>query len=252
MSVALLLLTCLAAWLTSLLSSVLGMAGGMVLMGYLAWVAPVAAAMVLHGSIQALANGHRAWINRRDIGWRMVSFYLLGTLCAMGLLAALQLSPSKVVVYLALGIVPFAALAVPIRYAPDLTKPWVAVLCGFSVVLLQLTAGVAGSLLDVFFARSQQTRYQVVADKAVTQSLSHLAKLVYFLVLLRAPSAEGAGWQVPWWGWPALLLSSMLGTEMGRPILDRMSDSEFRRYTQWLVLAIGVLMLARGLWLAWA
>src|SRR3546814_5444179 len=41
-------------------------------------------------------------------------------------------------------------------------------------------AGVSGPLLDVFFVRSSMDRRAVVATKAACQTLSHLAKLIYF------------------------------------------------------------------------
>ena len=45
------------------------MLGGLILMGVLASLLPVGAAMVLHGLIQLTSNGYRAWLNRKDIQW---------------------------------------------------------------------------------------------------------------------------------------------------------------------------------------
>ena len=42
---------------TSVLSGILGMAGGMLLMAVLVSLLPVSGAMVLHGAVQAMANG---------------------------------------------------------------------------------------------------------------------------------------------------------------------------------------------------
>ena len=42
----------IAAFLTSILSGVFGMAGGLIFMGLLAWLLPAAVALALHGVIQ--------------------------------------------------------------------------------------------------------------------------------------------------------------------------------------------------------
>jgi uncharacterized protein len=52
---------------TSFISGVFGMVGGMILMGVLLAIMPVAAAMVLHGVTQMASNGWRAWLWRTHI-----------------------------------------------------------------------------------------------------------------------------------------------------------------------------------------
>ncbi len=49
---------------TSFLSGIFGMAGGMILMGILLAMMPLAAAMVLHGVTQMASNSWRAWVWR--------------------------------------------------------------------------------------------------------------------------------------------------------------------------------------------
>ena len=70
------------AFATSVLSGVFGMAGGLVLMGALALVLPVSAALVTHGLIQMVANGWRAILHRQHLQWRIVGLYALGSAAA--------------------------------------------------------------------------------------------------------------------------------------------------------------------------
>ena len=58
--------------LTSMLSGVLGMAGGIILMALLVALKPVAAAMIIHGVVQATSNGSRAFLLRRHIALRIL------------------------------------------------------------------------------------------------------------------------------------------------------------------------------------
>lgn len=230
-------------FLTALLSGIFGMAGGIILMGFLLWMLPVGAAMVMHGAAQATANGYRAFLNRADIRWKLVGTYMFGALAALSLLSLIAFVPDKVTVFLLLGSVPFAAAALPKSWALDIEKPFASPLCGFVVTLLNLTAGVAGALLDVFFVRTALTRHQIVATKAVTQTLSHMLKLFYFGVLLH----QTAGSSLPLWIYVFVVPVSILGTTAGKRLLDAMNDLQFKRWSQWITLAIGTVLLARGI-----
>ena len=63
---------------TSVLSGVLGMAGGIILMAILIAVMSVSGAMVVHGIVQGTANGSRAFFLRGHIVWRVMPFYVAG------------------------------------------------------------------------------------------------------------------------------------------------------------------------------
>jgi uncharacterized membrane protein YfcA len=250
MSLVLALSIAFVAFLTSAISGVFGMSGGMILMGYLAFVLPVSAAMMMHGATQATANGYRAFLNWRDIDWWIFGRFVAGALLGLGVLSAVAYVPGKVTMYFLLGTVPFLAAALPQKWALDVRKTAAAEICGLLVTLLNLTAGVAGALLDVFFVRTTLTRHQVVATKAVTQTFSHIQKLVYFGVIVRAVSPETpgvhAGANLPWWIFVAVIPLSMLGTTAGKQVLDRMTDTNFRLWSQRITLGIGAVLLGQG------
>ena len=67
MSPVTVLILLLATFVTAMISGVFGMAGGLILMGVLALILPVSAAMVVHGAIQSVSNGWRAVILRQWI-----------------------------------------------------------------------------------------------------------------------------------------------------------------------------------------
>jgi len=60
----------LATLVTSFISGVLSMAGGMILMGVFGFSLTVPAAMVLHSIAQAFSNGSRVSLYRHLIKWR--------------------------------------------------------------------------------------------------------------------------------------------------------------------------------------
>lgn len=237
----------LTAFATSALSGVFGMAGGLVLMGALALVLPVAAAFVAHGVIQIVANGGRAVLHRRFVQWRIVGWYALASAAAGLAVSAVDYTPSKPLLYLLLGLVPALTWIPKKRLSLDAARPAHALASGFLVTGLNLLAGVAGPLLDIFFIRTALTRHQIVATKAATQVFSHLAKVVVYGGPLLA---AGGSQTLPPWLLLAAAPLSIAGTVVGGRILDRMTDRSFLRWTRWIVTVIGLsyLVQAARLW----
>jgi uncharacterized protein len=235
-----LLLAC-TALATAILSGVFGMAGGMVLMGVYAALLPVASAMVLHGATQLLSNGLRAAILWRDVYWRGLRFYIVGSLAAFALLFQLRYVPDQVMVFFGLGLAPFVAALLPARLL-DFERPAAAVLTGAQVAALQVLAGAAGPLLDVAFIDTRLTRTQVVATKAITQVFSHALKLVYFVPFL--PARAYAPELVL-----AILIATLIGTLIGTRILARLTDHTFRVFSRYIVYGIGAFYLSKACFL---
>lgn len=233
---------------TATLSGIFGMAGGIVLMGVFLVILPVGSAMMLHGATQAVSNGYRAILTRDHIVWPIFTFYIGGAVVALAVLSAISFVPDKALVFLCVGAVPFIAVALPSHLSLDITKTGMPAFCGFIITLINLVAGVAGPLLDAFFVKSDLTRHQVVATKAISQTLSHLLKLVYFGILVREAAAGQNGdlTSLPWWLYVMVIPCAMLGATLGTRVLDRISDTNFRKWSQWIILTLGAICLGRG------
>ncbi|MGP1352646.1 MAG: TSUP family transporter [Parasphingopyxis sp.] len=234
------------AFFTALLSGIFGMAGGMVLMGALVLLLPVSAAFVTHGIIQIVSNGWRAWLNRTDIVWPIIGWYALASLVTGIAFFALltEWQPDRALVFVALGLVGLSVWLPAKRFALDAQRPPHAFASGVLVTGTNLVAGVAGPLLDIFFVRTTLTRHQIVATKALTQVFAHLAKIViYGSLLFMAVRGEA----LPWLGILLAIPLTLLGTRVGKAVLDRMSDASFLGWTRWIVTLIGLVYLARGL-----
>ena len=247
MELDLILVVILAAtFATAFLSSIFGMLGGLILMGILISFLPVGPAMVLHGLIQTTSNGYRAWLNRADINWKIVLTLLIGSSISLIILFFIAFQPSQILVIFALGLLPFIAWAVPKELSLDVTKPPIGVLAGGVVVGTNLIAGVGGPLLDIFFQRVEMTRHQVVATKAVAQTIGHISKIIFFGGLLVSFNTEN---------WPNVtflifaIILSVIGTTLGKKVLDIIDDAIFFRWTQLIVLSVGGIFIIRGLFL---
>ena len=239
------LIIILATLGTAFLSSIFGMLGGLILMGLLVSIMPVSQAMVLHGLIQLTSNGYRAWLNRKDSNWSIVATLIGGNIIALAGLVFVAFVPDRITVLLALGLLPYIAWALPKNAALDVSKKPIGLLAGMVVVATNLLAGVGGPLLDVFFQRVDMTRHQVVATKAVAQSLGHISKVIFFGFLTVSASND---WPVLWLVLIAMT-ASVTGTTLGKKILDKINDEIFFLWTQRILLSVGAVFIVYALYL---
>src|SRR5512141_1563266 len=94
----------LSTLVTSFISGILGMAGGMILMGVLLAVLPLPAAMMLHGISQLAANGWRALMLREQVDWRVIRGYAIGAALALGVFAMTRIVAGTAAAVLVMGL----------------------------------------------------------------------------------------------------------------------------------------------------
>ncbi|MEZ5855497.1 MAG: TSUP family transporter [Hyphomicrobiaceae bacterium] len=229
---------------SSFLSGIFGMAGGLVLLGVLLIFMDVVPAMILFGIIQMGANGWRALLWRAHVDWWLVARYLVGATISFLVMRLVAFVPDKAIVYLGLGILPFAAEFLPPHLWPNITRPWGPQICGAFIMVLQLMAGAAGHILDMFFQRSTLDRKGIVANKAVCQTTAHLYRIVYFGSFAHA--FEG---HVPIWLMAIALGLAFTGTSLAALVLERMTEANFRKWSRRIVHVVAATFLVRGLWL---
>ena len=233
------------AVVTSFISGIFGMAGGMLLIGLLLMMLPVPVAMVFHGVIQIAANGWRSYLWRHHINWRVVLEFGIGSVFSLVVFSSFAFVPAKWAVLMAIGLTPFVALAVPLKMALSVEKRGQAFLAGAIGGALQLVAGVTGPILDIFYVRSGMTRQMNVSTKSCAQVMGHLTKVTYFGMMVANP----AGRDAEQWAVMAFAAAfAILGTQLSRRLLDKMSDKQFYYWTRRVILAIGAFYIAQGAW----
>ena len=185
----------LTVLVASFISGVFGLAGGMVLLGILLVFFDVATAMVVFSLLQLVGNLWRTVLWRRFILWRIVVFYVLGSLSAFLLLRFIAYVPSKPFVYFVVGFMPFAIELIPAAWRPNIEWRGVPTFSGFVTSLIQFIAGTGGLFLDVFFQKSTLDRKTTIATKAIAQAFTHVLRAFYYGSL---------GWMsdaMPAWGY---------------------------------------------------
>jgi uncharacterized membrane protein YfcA len=230
---------------SSFLSGVFGMAGGMVLLGVLLVFFDVAVAMILFSIIQFFANGWRAVQWWSYVRWRIFVFYCLGGALAFAIMRFVKFIPDKATVYVLLGIMPYMIEVVPARARPNIEWRYVPFITGALTTVVQFLAGVGGLFLDIFFQKSMLDRKTTLATKAVTQTASHVLRAAYFV------SFGSIGETVGVWPILAAITLAITGTAYAPYVIERMSDHGFRQWTRLIILTISGIYLARAVWLIW-
>jgi uncharacterized membrane protein YfcA len=228
----------------SFLSGVFGMAGGMVVIGVLLIYFDVATAMILFSIIQLTANGWRALQWWSYVRWDIIWLYCVGGAVAFVALRLVEFIPDKALVYLLLGLSPFAVDILPKSWRPNIEWRGVPFFCGLGTTVIQFISGVGGLFLDMFFQKSELDRKTTLATKAIAQSASHVLRLVYFVSLTGVAGVEA----VPTVAAIALAIG---GTMLAPYVIERMTDDHFRQWTRVVIYTICIVYLARAAWLYW-
>jgi len=230
--------------LSSFISGIFGMAGGMILLGVLLNYFDVASAMILFSIIQICANGWRAWQWRHYVLWPIFFKYAAGAAIAFVAMYAIRFVPDKTMVYLSLGLMPFAVEALPRAMRPNIEWRGVPFITGALTTVIQVLAGVGGLFLDVFFQKSMLDRKTTNATKATVQSLSHVVRAGYF------GSLSGlAG--VPKWALAPSIALAVAATSLAPLVIERMTDHGFRQWSRAIIFAVSAVYLVRGAMLWW-
>lgn len=236
-----------AVFFTSTLSGIFGMAGGLVLLGILLAILPVGTAIAVQGAIQIISNGSRAFFSRAFIDWKILGIICLGLLVAGIILFIVRYTPDLATVCIAIGLLPILVWIPQSWLALDASKPHHAFICGFVGGGLNLAVGVSGPTVDIFFIRTPMDRRKIIATKAATQVISHASKVVFYwnATMVLTPLE-----------WGAIVLAAPFaigGASAGHWVLQRLTDANFKAWTRWIVTAIGIFYLARGIsLLIWA
>jgi uncharacterized membrane protein YfcA len=230
--------------ISSFISGVFGMAGGMVLLGVLLVYFDVATGMVLFSIIQLAANGWRSLHWRRFVLWPIFWWYVAGAVLAFTVMRSIAYVPNKAVVYLLLGLMPFSVEVLPASLRPNIEWRGVPFVTGIFTTVIQFMAGVGGLFLDIFFQKSRLDRKTTNATKAITQTFSHVMRAAYFGSLAGVGDVRVSVWA------PAIVLA-LIGAMLAPYVLERMTDDGFRQWTRGIIFTIASVYIVRAGWLFW-
>ena len=235
-----------AALATSILSAVVGMAGGITLLSVMLLFLEPLTAIPLHGVVQLISNASRTAIQRRYVDrailWRYSWFLLPMGFAGLAVAQALPSSGVRAGIGLFVLLATWAPAWLMLGTHPERADPSrrFAALGGL-VGLLGPTLGATGPLIAPFFLHIGLPRQGVIGTKAACQTLGHLAKIAVF-------SIAGFAFREYWLPLTLLCAMVILGTAIGSRLLERVNEIWFVRLYKTVLTLIAIhLVVAEGL-----
>lgn len=229
-----------SSFLTSMVSAVLGMAGGVSLIGVMTTVLPIEVVVPIHAVAQLFSNSARSLLFVKQVRWRFFLVYV-GPLAAGTYFAARLWSGSKLDwLRPVIGAFILSFLAYR-RWSPKFENPplWVYVPLGAVIGFVGIFVGATGPLLAPFFFRSDFAKEEIIATKAMCQTAAHVLKVPAFLSL-------GFDFTAYWDVLACVVGAGFVGTVAGKRLLERMSERVFVAVFEAVLFLIGVYLLASG------
>jgi uncharacterized membrane protein YfcA len=227
---------------TSALTAAAGIGGGLVLLSVMASFLPPVVVIPTHGVVQLGSNAGRAALMRHHIEYRILLPFVLGSLLGTVLGAKLFVALPTPVLKTILGLFILAVVWLPKLKASRIPNRGFT-LVGIAGSFCTMFVGATGPFVASFITPDRLERHAVVATHAACMTVQHTLKVVAFGFLGFA--------FLPWVPLLAAMIGAgVLGTMLGRRLLDRLPHYIFARAFKVIltVLALRLLYAAASAW----
>lgn len=170
--------------LASMITSITGMAGGVLMFAAMSVFMPVRSLIAIHGTVQIFNNAARSWFLRHHIRWGMCLPFAIGAIIGaiVTTLFIVQYVGEFFPLLLLVGLIAYT-LFKPKRMPSFKIPDKYFFLVGIATGSMGIIAGAIDPLLAVFFLRDDLTKEEVVSNKSMMQLFAHLTKIPAFLFL---------------------------------------------------------------------
>ena len=228
-----LIILIIAAFITSSISAILGMGGGIILLGIMALIIPEGYMVIaLHGIIQLFSNTTRTYIFRQYLKKEIVTQFSKGVflgllLSALLIIFLIQLfnveSANEIKVeilkpLIGVFILWYLFLKKPKKGTLKKSFGHVGAISGLSTVFI----GATGPLIAPFFLDGKLTKNNIIANKAACQMITHLGKIPLFIFFFHVNYMDEYQILIP------LIIAVFLGTNLGKSLLQFIPENIFR------------------------
>ena len=222
----------ISSFITSAISAVIGMGGGIILLGIMALIIPDGFLVIaLHGVIQLFSNTTRVFIFRKYLKGVLIKEFFFGALFG--------LSISVIIIMI---LIYFFNVKTANQIEIDILKPGIGLFIiwylylkpskkivrigsfkkvGLISGLFSIFVGATGPLIAPFFLEKDLTKENIISNKAACQVISHLGKIPIFIFLFDLNYLNEYRLLTP------LIISVYLGTYFGKKILSNIKESVF-------------------------
>ena len=237
----------IASFLTSSISAVLGMGGGIILLGIMSIIIPGGYMVTaLHGVIQLISNSTRTFVFRKHIKKNIINKFTIGAL--IGVLISILIilfitqhynvnSADEIKVDFLkpiIGIFILWHLFLKKRIKKQNRKKKSFIYVGLIGGISSIFIGAIGPLIAPFFLKSELTKENIIANKAACQTITHLTKFPLFIYFFNVNYINELNTLFP------LILAVYIGTNFGKKILHSIPEELFKKIFKFTLLIIAL------------
>lgn len=206
---------------SSVISGVVGMAGGIVLLSAMTFVMPIRLIIPIHGCVQLVSNFSRTWMLRGHVRKNIFLSFIVGLPfgAVASVLVIKQIKDPRVFLALIAAVI-FWALFKPKKFSALKIPIWAFSVVGALTGFLALLVGATGPFIAAFFLRDDLSKEEIVATKASVQFASHLLKIPAFLTL-------GFDYSEHFVVIAAMSVAVIVGTKLGVGLLKGITPKAF-------------------------
>lgn len=227
-------------FITSCLTAVIGMGGGVLLLTLMPGLVPTPAILPVHALTQLASNLSRAAFGWRAVDLAIVPAFTLGALAGVWLGAQVYqwLDERWLPALIGGFILVFTWLPLPVvRGGGQLALA----LLGFCQTGLGMLAGATGPLGAAVLLQRNKERDWLVVNTAVYMTLNHALRVFAFFAI-------GFSF-APWWPLvTAMVAAGIAGSWVGTRLRRKVPQRNFHQWFRLLVTALAVRMIVMALW----
>tara|TARA_B100000029_G_scaffold512827_1_gene610570 strand:- start:3773 stop:4522 length:750 start_codon:yes stop_codon:yes gene_type:complete len=240
-----LIILIIAAFITSSISAVLGMGGGIILLGIMAIIIPEGYKVIaLHGMVQLFSNTTRTYVFRQYIKTNLIKQFFIGALMGVfisiiiilmlinyfNVQSANEIKVEMLKPFIGLFIVWYLFLKGPKKEKKVNSFIPVGLIAGLSSIFV----GAVGPLIAPFFLGNKLTKENIIANKAASQMITHLSKIPLFIYFFNMNYKAEINILLP------LILAVYIGTNFGKKILSFIPEALFKKLFKLTLFIIAV------------
>lgn len=226
--------------LTSALTAMAGIGGGVIMLAALASLLPAPAIIPVHAVVQVGSNAGRAAVMRHWIDKSRLLPFILGSLVGIAIGGSIVVSLPGEALRIVLGLFILQTIWLPIATMAAIKGRGLA-LGGALASFLTMLVGATGPYVLALFRPLSLGREGLVATHAAAMTAQHGLKMVAFGLLGFAFA--------PWAPLIALMIAAgFLGTLVGRRQLGRLKEHHFNRLVQTILTVVALDLVLRSGW----
>lgn len=218
--------------LTSTITGITGLGGGMILVGLMPMFLPAAAIIPVHGATQLASNVSRAWFGRKYIDRRYFKIYLAGVLCGAVVfgvavrLVHLDLIPLLIGVYILLT-------QWSEKFNQLLKNFENFFVIGFLQTGIGLFVGAPGPIHMPLLMKKFDDNHVVVSTASLMVSFVHVIKIVMYMSM---GFVFADYWQVI----VLMIVSAVIGSWIGTRLRHHLPMAWLKKALPWILTIIAI------------